>query len=125
MSGEPISQLPTALTVSGAADYLIISQYTGNSVAPYISRKVLVGNITNSTTGGTLSIDMAGGNTNYVLSNPNIVAKSRLQLTPQTQMSANLMPQLWVPPPTTGQFLIEFINDGTSNIYSYTYEISF
>ena len=86
MSGEPISQLPTALAVSGTSDYLIISQATGNIVAPFISRKILVGNITNSTTGGTLSIDMAGGNTNYVLSNPNIVAKSRLQLTPQTQM---------------------------------------
>ena len=125
MSGEPISQLPTALTVSGTADYLIISQYTGSPVAPYISRKILVENITDSRIGGTLSISMAGGNTSFILSNPNIVISSRLQLTPQTQMAANLMPQLWVPPATPGQFLIEFVNDGTSNIYSYTYEISF
>ena len=128
MSGEPISQLPTAITLSGGSDYLIISQYTGNPVAPYISRKILAGNLAGPggfTTGGTLSINMAGGTTSYTLSNAGITPVSRLQLTPQTQMAANLMPQLWVPPATAGQFLIEFVNDGTSNIYSYTYEISF
>lgn len=42
MAGEPISQMPLAISVNGASDYMPIAQYTGIPGALYVSKKIPV-----------------------------------------------------------------------------------
>ena len=43
MPGESISQIPQQALVIGSQDLLMISQYTGNPSAPYVTKKAAVG----------------------------------------------------------------------------------
>lgn len=74
--------------------------------------------------GGTLHITMVGGATSYLLNDSRIGPNSRLKLTAQSQGAASVGPQLWVPLPIAGSFTINYVNDGTSNNYPFTYEVT-
>ena len=73
---------------------------------------------------------MASGATQFTLTDSRIVAPSsgvagsRLKLAPQTQGAAQVGPQLWIPPPANGSFTVNFVNDGTTNAYPFTYEVT-
>lgn len=90
--------------------------------------------ISQETFGNTLSLSMAGSTLgtvmSFTLTDSRIVAPSasvqgsRLKLVPQSPGAASLLPQTWIPVSTGGSFTVNFVNDGSSAAYPFTYEIT-
>ena len=75
--------------------------------------------------GGTITITMAGGATSYTLTDSRIIVASRLKLgLPYSQGAASILPQLWKSAQSAGSITLGYDNDGTSNSYTFDYEIT-
>jgi hypothetical protein len=70
MPGESISQIPQQALVIGSKDLLMISQYTGNLSAPYVTKKAAVGllpSVASYFTVGRFTLDSFASSTTVVV----------------------------------------------------------